>query len=149
MYMKTIWAAVLLILVVITLRSRPVTETMQSMKSMPGPSIASQAVSELTTGKVKIGAKSITRVALTEASRAASEPGVAARLFGNVPSHTVVLKARLKYYINGGTIVALGKRFEVRGSGNTTQDADGVARQEAATILADVQNTLRTRNLME
>jgi hypothetical protein len=145
--MKTsIWTAVLLVIVVCTLRARPVTET---MKSMPGPSIASQAVSELTTGKVKIGAKSITRVALTETSRAASEPGVAARLFGNVPSHTVVLKARLKYYINGGTIVALGKRFEVRGSGNTTQNADGVARQEAATILADVQNTLRTRNLME
>ena len=144
--MKTIWAAVLLIIVVITLRSRPVTET---MRSMPGPSIASQAVSELTTGKVKIGAKSINRVAITEASLVASQPGVAARLFGNVPSHTVVLKARLKYYINGGAIVALGKRFEVRGTGNTTQDADGMARREAATILADVQSTLRTRDLMQ
>jgi hypothetical protein len=148
--MKTmIWAAVLLVIVVIILRARPVTETMQSMSSMSGPSIASQAVSELTTGKIKIGAKSINRVAITEASLVASQPGVTARLFGNVPSHTVVLKARLKYYINGGAIIALGKRFEVRGTGNTTQNADGVARREAATILADVQNTLRTRNLME
>jgi hypothetical protein len=142
--MNSIWIGVLFLAVLVVLVSRPTTETMQSMPM----SVASQAVSELTTGKLKVGAKSVERIAITEASLVASQPGIASRLFGNAPSHTVVLKARPKYYMNGGAIVALGKRFEVRGYGNSTHDADGMARRQAAAVLANVQSSLQMQNLM-
>jgi hypothetical protein len=143
--MKDIWTLALLILVVVVLASRPIQET---MRGMPSTSIASLAMSELTTGKLKIGTGSITRVAITDASMNTNQSGVVSRLFGNAPSHTAILKARLKYYINGGAIVALGKRFEVRGDGDSPQSADDVARREAAMVVADVQNALKARGLM-
>lgn len=146
--MKALWTLTLVLLVVMVLStSRPV-ETIETMRGMPSTSIASLAVSELTTGKLKIGAGSITRVAITDAALDTKQSGMTYRLFGDAPAYSAVLKARLKYYINGGSIVALGKRFEVRGDGDSPQNADGVARQEAALVVADVENALKMRALM-
>ena len=146
--MKALWTLTLLLLVVMVLSTSSPVETIETMRGMPSTSIASLAVSELTTGKLKISAGSITRVAITDAALETKERGMTSRLFGDAPAYSVVLKARLKYYINGGAIVALGKRFEVRGDGDSPQNADGAARQEAALVVADVENALKMRALM-
>jgi hypothetical protein len=138
-------AIALVLLVVAVLIARPHAET---MKSMSGASISEQAISELTQGKLRASEGSVTRIAITDVSIDRSQSGFAGRLFGGAPAHSVTLRARPKYYINGGSLVALGKRFEVRGSGESAEEAESDANREAAFVLEDVQTSLLRRGLM-